>query len=129
MSLTLKELAALGAEELLALAERGELAPRHLWVAAKGQSRYLKAIATGDIAADVEQVMRAGKCARCPIATVTKVVGGKMDGVEKLWCGTPMDEHQDSGGCGCLVALRINGEIAPAAKPAVDSEQCPLGEW
>lgn len=137
MSLTLKELAALGGEELLALARRGEIRPRHLWVAAKGAEKYRAAIAAGDIAPEVTQELRASVCAGCTAApvTFTKVVGGGMDGVEKGWCGRALEEHQDSGACGCLVVLRVkgqttaNGVIVPGAKVAVGSERCPLGEW
>lgn len=126
--MNLLDLAKLGKDEIVRMAKAGELAPRHLWIAMKGAAEYQAAVARGDIAHDVTQKSRADQCAECPSHTESPA---DLDGVVKLWCGRPYDPLLETvlPVCGCLVALRINGEIQPGARPAVASKRCPQEKW
>lgn len=132
--LSLRQLAALGAEELFTKAKNGELRLNHLWVAAKGGEKYRAAVAAGDIADPLLAKMRADSpagCSGCPSMTITETDLVHEEGhVFKCWCGPALEEH---GGprptCGCLVALKVNGKIVAAGKTVVGSERCGQRNW
>lgn len=97
-----------GAADLESLASRGDLTSDQVWVAAKGAAKYVRAVASGDIApADVVCSRRAA-CAAC----ISR---------QGEYCG-PMFVDLTSSAlptCGCLVE----------GKTAVASEACPQGRW
>lgn len=124
--MTLLDLVKLGGSELVSLALRGCLRPRHLWLAIQGAERYQEAVKTGDIAEQSEQDRRALKCASCR----SQCRRGK-DQVDAtaIYCGPPLEEHEHPPTCGCLVALLVEGRAVPAGKTVVASEACPQGRW
>lgn len=132
VTLSLRELAALGTEEVLAKATRGELQLKHLWVAAKGAEKYVAAVREGDIADPLIADLRAeGFCARCPSMTITETDliadGGH---VFKCWCGPALEEHAGPRPtCGCLVGLKVNGKVIAAGKTVVGKEKCGQRQW
>ena len=131
--LTLRQLAALGAEELLAKAKAGELRLEHLWVAAKGGEEYRKAVAAGDIVDPLVADLRAeGFCGRCPSMTMTATDQMHQGGhVFKCWCGPSLEEHKEGPRptCGCLVGLKVNGKIVAGGSTVVKSKKCWQRQW
>lgn len=123
--MNLKQLCALGVDELGKLAKAGKLRPSHLWTAIRGATAYRMAVVQGDIATDEEAGLRAEVCHNCPSVSWDD---GMIEGVRRGWCGTPFVEGTDT--CGCLVALSVFGEgIFAAGKTVVKSEECPQRKW
>lgn len=110
---------------LVDMALRGELGPDKVWVAMKAAAKYLKAIATGDVAPESEAVKRAGICAICTSCQWESV--SSLADTERGWCGVPFKETDTT--CGCFVALSVHGELNVGAKVCVASEQCPQDKW
>lgn len=106
--------------------DTGELTGREIRVAVRGFAKYAKALVAGNIASDEEQARRLAICDRCNIIRSRPIERGAA-----LYCGEPfIDKIQQGMGCGCLVAIRVNGEpVSPAGKTEVATERCPLGRW
>jgi hypothetical protein len=119
---SLGKLIALAADELTTLALSGKLPARDVWTAIKGGRRYFAAIASGDVADDATQAARAAVCWACKSSTSRTTQAGT--GVH---CGIPFREGKDT--CGCLTAIRIEGQTLPAGKTVVASERCPQSRW
>ena len=115
-------LIALAADELSSLALSGKLPARDVWTAIKGGRRYFAAIASGDVADEATQAARAAVCWACKSSTSRTTQAGTG-----VYCGTAFKEGKDT--CGCLTALRIEGQTLPAGKTVVASERCPQGHW
>lgn len=115
-----------GSSALLEALQSGELKGRDVRVAVRGFAKYATALATGHIATDDEQAKRLAICDRCNIVRPRPITNGQA-----LYCGEPFaDKLQQGMGCGCLVAIRVNGdELSPAGKTEVSTERCPLGRW
>lgn len=130
--MSLKQLAALGFDELRAMWKRGELERKHLGLAADGGQAWLEAMAEGDLTTAHTAMERAATCLHCPShqTTTTELrIEGKP--VAKVWCGKPLDPNHDGPACtcGCLMALLIGDELVPAPKAWVASESSPQGRW
>lgn len=93
-----------------------------LAVAAKGATKYLAAIARGDVCTEEIQAMRLATCKRCPWLTTDTAPGALAP---SSWCGKPLapnlHERTPPGErtCGCLIPLKIT----------VASERCPQDRW
>lgn len=105
-----------GGLDIMAMARAGELTPRKAWVAMKGAEKYVRAVASGDVADSETITLRLAQCRVCPAASVP----GR---VYLSYCGTPLDEKLDGPvqerTCGCVCA----------GKASVQSEKCPRGRW
>lgn len=119
---SLGKLIALAADELTSLALSGKLPARDVWTAIKGGRRYFAAIASGDVADEATQAARAATCWACKSSTSRTTQAGTG-----VYCGQAFKEGKDT--CGCMVGLRINGEIYAAGKTVVGTEACPQGKW
>jgi hypothetical protein len=127
-----KQAVRIGAGEVQAKYLRGELSREHVIVAARGAEKYAVALARGDCAEDEVASERVNRCATCPSMTMTDT-GSELDGgiVIKCWCGPALEDHTKGvlPTCGCLVALRVNGQMLPAGKSLVGSEACDQERW
>ena len=121
--MTLVALTRYAISTLIRMAQAGELAPSHLWVALRGAAKYVAAVRAGDVADDATQQARAATCNGCRSARVRET---ETEAVA-VHCGVPFDEGRDT--CGCLVAIRVEGVVYPAAKTVVGSERCLQGKW
>ena len=119
-AMSLRELCRLGRQELVDRYRRGELSPHDFWVACKGAAEYAAAVASGDLCRPRDHQARSESCFQCPHAAKTE----GEDGMIKVWCGVPFEGPEPL--CGCLVALRVKGQILPGALTAVASASCPL---
>lgn len=132
--LTLQQLVALGMDELVAMAGRGELRPEHVWVAVRGAKRYHAAVRDGDIAPPRAMAARATACSGCHHRSWREVEVGGGRAVAS-YCGAPFVDQGRGRPCGCLVMLTVAGqqsglaEDRAAGKAVVGSEACPIGEW
>lgn len=127
--LDLLELLALGESTLVSKALAGELRPRHLWVAIKGAKKYRAAIRCGDLRGQDAADAFVATCDRCKCCTVeASYINGQT--VAKMFCGPSFENRLDQPEptCGCLVGLRVNGELVPGGKAMVASEKCPQGK-
>lgn len=131
--MTYADIVKLAGHELAVMAIKGELSRAHLWTAFRGASRYIRALAAGDIASPSDAANRLSVCLACPHATrglEKSVAEGPAQGV---YCGQPLLEQLEDDNptptCGCPVALSINGVFEPAAKVLVGSSRCPQGRW
>lgn len=125
--LNLRDIVALGMDEIVALARAGQLRPQHFGVAARGAVRYHKAIAAGDIASDAEQARRAAICGRCEHRR-WRDVEGETKAIAS-YCGDPFVDRGKGQPCGCLVMVTVAGDVVSdhaAGKAQVASERCPL---
>jgi hypothetical protein len=121
--LSLKDLVRLATPELVRLALDGKLSPKDAWTALRGAEKYRRAVASGDIASESIQEERANVCWSCPSSTSRTAT----ENITAVHCG---QAYRDTGKtCGCLVLVRVNGQIAPAGKTVVASEACPQGRW
>jgi hypothetical protein len=101
-----------GGAKLTALAQDGRLHADHLWVAARGATKYIAAIALGDEARGDLRGARLRACEQCPSRT----------GIDlSSYCGPAFEDRLDHAAptCGCLCA----------GKASVKSETCPQGNW
>lgn len=136
VELTPALLASLAKAELVRMAREGELGPARVWVAMKGASKYLAAVAAGDVAGEDRQGRRLATCRGCPWRTVRAVTLPTLT-VDVWHCGEPFVEHlgpevfPGSRVCGCLVGISVHGEMVDraAGKVVVGSESCPQGRW
>lgn len=138
MHLSLTQLAAITLAERRALMIEGKLRPEHVGMALKGSTRYIKALALGDIAADEVTEERVKTCAGCASMVVRTgmldLADGKgVRGVRIMHCGPPFEERPAEGlrgpTCGCLVGILIDGKPRAEGKTRVGSERCGQGEW
>lgn len=118
--LKLAALAALaGANVLRQLRDEKKLLPEHFWVSLRGSQKYVKAVASGDIALPQQVVARLEICQKCPALVEETHLPHATPG----WCGPPLESHmkiaQEDRTCGCLVRAKIH----------VASETCPRGKW
>lgn len=116
---SVSDLVRAGGDTLVRMALRGDLEPRHLWVAVRGAQKYREAVAHGDVASDAELRMRGERCQACPHATREP---SAIAGTEKVYCGTPFEPGEQT--CGCLVGVSVNGVLMPGGKPSVRTETC-----
>lgn len=129
------DLALIGVDTLRYKLRAGELRGRDVRAAVRGFITYAKALARGDEASLHEQQTRTATCMKCPLVRKRKLAGaGSFKGGIAWHCGMPFaDRVESGGGCGCLVALTVNGYnggcATPAGKTEVGSERCPHGKW
>lgn len=127
----LKYLVRLGMDELVALARRGELRGRHVWLAMQGARTYHRAVLRGDVAGAEDQATRARQCVTCTHHRERTVV---LDGqvVRAGYCGQPLSDADGQGKrgrpCGCLVTMTVDGSTVAAGRAIVASRACPLGK-
>lgn len=128
--MTIRELARLTRDELIAMAEDGRLRGPNVWTAIKGGARYLTAVATGDTALEAIQRYRAGVCRNCEHAKDRALFLNNQP-VISWYCGQPFEDQGAGKPCGCLVGISVDGEPLQhaAGKAVVDSEDCPLRKW
>lgn len=123
---TMQELAACSRARIVELARAGNLTPRQLWVAARGASKYLAAVAAGLVRPQAAADECAAICARC---IERDTIDTSLDGVSCTYCGTHDGQGKQGRTCGCLVSITIHGATAAAGKTLVSTEQCPQGMW
>lgn len=129
--LSVRELARLALPDAYGLLKGGKLTLRQIWLAAHGARKYRRAVAEGDIAPEPEQDRRVDRCAGCKAMTMTGTSGEANGGmIIKMWCGTELTERPEASPpeCGCLVGLKVNGVVVPAAKTVVGSSRCSVWE-
>lgn len=114
----LAQIAARGGVEFAKLLAGGKVGLRDMWMAANGATRYAAAMASGDVAPDIEIEIRRACCRCCPSMVVAR--SDNAEG-ESAWCGKPFNDRlgEKLPTCGCLLA----------GKTAVASERCPQGRW
>lgn len=122
----MKRFVSMGVTALVDLAMRDRLDSSHLWVALKGASRYVLALASGDVASEAESQERATECALCPHRHTRQTA---KSGVVAGYCGRPLEPSAEKNTCGCLVTITIGFATRPAGKTLVDSEYCPQFRW
>lgn len=123
----LRELVTMGMHELAAMAQRGELRGRHVWVAIRGARAYHEAVAAGDVADADERGRRAAACGRCKhhrTRESTTAAGAVLAG----YCGEPFIDGGGGRPCGCLVTVTVQGRTTAAGRAIVASKACPLGK-
>lgn len=129
--MTIRQLAALGWDELRAKFSKGELKREHLGLAADGGQAWLEALAGGDITTAEVAMARARTCLACPSHTRTPTeltIGGKP--VVKVWCGEALEARTEPlPVCGCLMALLVGDELIPAPKCWVASGASTQAKW
>lgn len=122
-----KQYMELGFETLAAMAINRELKVRHLWLALRGSGKYADAIVSGDVAEPMAQEFR---CSECATKCKSRREYESAEGIIAIYCGPRLDQIEgDRPTCGCLVAVRVDGQLLPAGKTIVRSESCPQGKW
>ena len=124
--MTLLNLIRFGSDELVTLARKGRITPRHLWCAIQGAASYYRAIQGGDVASEQDQQHRANTCASCPHSTRRPIASIQADAI---YCGPPIVGSERPRTCGCLVAVTVELRTMPGAKTMVASEECPQERW
>lgn len=122
----MKQFVSLGIDAIVDLAMHDRLHSAHLWVALKGASRYVIALASGDVASEDEAIERSVVCVLCPNRQTRETAKA---GVVAGYCGKPLSPSVEKNTCGCLVTITIGTTTRPAGKTLVDSEYCPQFRW
>jgi len=120
------QLVRVGTPELVRRAISGEMSGEQVWTAFKGAAECTKAMAAGDVAADVVADARVASCDAC--SSCVRVA--KLPGVEAMYCGLPLTGNgEGTGTCGCLVGMTVHGRVVPACASMVGSQECGQRRW
>jgi len=108
-----------GTSVLKQLRDEGKLRPEHFWVSLRGSTKYVRAVAAGDLALPQVVKERLAQCEKCPAL----VPENSLPHAKPGWCGPPLEEHMTGPvrdrTCGCLLIGKVH----------VQKEVCPRGKW